>query len=254
MRNLLIVGNWKLNGNKNTVNDIITNVCKKVKNTNECNIAIAPPVVYLTNAKYAIYNNYISLASQNVDVNLSGAFTGEISVKMLNDIGVKYVIIGHSERRFFHNEFDEIIAKKFSIVLNEGLIPILCIGETEIEKNTGKTKEKCEYQINAIIKLLGIEVFKNSVIAYEPIWAIGKNKSATPTQIQSVHYFIRSYFAKRDNTIAEQILILYGGSVDTNNAFEIFSQKDVDGALIGRSSLDTDAFITIIQCAKKAKY
>ncbi|CRK85499.1 Triosephosphate isomerase [Candidatus Providencia siddallii] len=253
MRRPLIIGNWKLHGNTNMVNNLIIDILKKINNIKNCDIAIAPPAIYLSQAKNILNNSCIFLAAQNVDINSNGAFTGEISARMLKDIGVKYIIIGHSERRYFHKESDEFIIKKFAAVLEQDLIPVLCIGETEFENKSGKTKDICSRQIDAIINSLGVDVFQNSVIAYEPIWAINTNKSANPTQIQLIHNFIRSYISKKNNFISEQVIIQYGGSVDDKNALELFNQKDIDGVLVGRASLKADIFVKIIKIAIAAK-
>ncbi len=158
---------------------------------------LLPPALYLDQAKHAVSGSHIALGAQNVDVNLSGAFTGEISAEMLKDIGAKYIIIGHSERRTYHKESDEFIAKKFAVLKAAGLVPVLCIGETEAENEAGKTEEVCARQLDAVLTTQGAEAFKDAVIAYEPVWAIGTGKSATPAQAQAVHKFIRDHIAKK---------------------------------------------------------
>jgi triosephosphate isomerase len=193
------------------------------------------------------------LGAQNVDVNLSGAFTGETSAAMLKDIGAQYIIIGHSERRTYHKESDELIAKKFAVLKEQGLTPVLCIGETEAENEAGKTEEVCARQIDAVLKTQGAAAFEGVVIAYEPVWAIGTGKSATPAQAQAVHKFIRDHIAKADAKIAEQVIIQYGGSVNAGNAAELFTQPDIDGALVGGASLKADAFAVIVKAAEAAK-
>jgi triosephosphate isomerase len=191
------------------------------------------------------------IAAGNHD--LSGAFTGETSAEMLKDIGAKYIIIGHSERRTYHKESDEFIAKKFAVLKEQGLIPVLCIGETEAENEAGKTEEVCARQIDAVLKTQGAAAFEGVVIAYEPVWAIGTGKSATPAQAQAVHKFIRDHIAKADAKVAEQVIIQYGGSVNAANAAELFTQPDIDGALVGGASLKADAFAVIVKAAEAAK-
>ncbi|MEM6162461.1 triose-phosphate isomerase [Erwinia sp. P6884] len=253
MRHPLVMGNWKLNGSKTLVKELIAGLRDELSTVDGCGVAIAPPVMYLDLAKHAASGSHIALGAQNVDVNLSGAFTGEVSADMLKDIGAKYIIIGHSERRTYHKESDELVAKKFAVLKNAGLIPVLCIGETEAENEAGKTEEVCARQIDAVLTTQGAEAFNGVVIAYEPVWAIGTGKSATPAQAQAVHKFIRDHIAKQDAAVAEQVIIQYGGSVNDKNAAELFAQPDIDGALVGGASLKADAFAVIVKAAAAAK-
>ncbi|MBD2815266.1 triose-phosphate isomerase [Xenorhabdus sp. Flor] len=253
MRYPLVMGNWKLNGSTHMVNDLIAGLRKELSNVDGCDVAIAPPTVYVSLAKSALAGSRIALGAQDVGVNLSGAFTGETSAEMLKDVGAKYIIIGHSERRTYHKESDEFIAKKFAVLKEQGLIPVLCIGETEQENEAGQTEAVCARQIDAVLNTLGAEAFKSAVIAYEPVWAIGTGKSATPAQAQAVHKFIRDHIAKQDAAIAEQVIIQYGGSVNAGNAAELFTQPDIDGALVGGASLKADAFAVIVKAAAEAK-
>ncbi|WP_445495547.1 triose-phosphate isomerase [Photorhabdus sp. SF281] len=253
MRHPLVMGNWKLNGSTHMVNELITGLCKELNHIAGCEVAIAPPALYLSQAKQALAGSHIALGAQDVDVNLSGAFTGETSAEMLKNIGAEYIIIGHSERRTYHKESDEFIAKKFAVLKAQGLIPVLCIGETEQENEAGQTETVCARQIDAVLNTLGVEAFQDTVIAYEPVWAIGTGKSATPAQAQTVHKFIRDHIAKRDAAIAEQVIIQYGGSVNAGNAAELFTQPDIDGALVGGASLKADAFAVIVKAAAAAK-
>lgn len=253
MRHPLVMGNWKLNGSTKMVKELIENLRNELNSVTGCDVAIAPPALYLAQAEQALAGSKIALGAQDVDVNLSGAFTGDTSAEMLKDIGAKYIIIGHSERRTYHQESDEYIARKFAVLKSQGLIPVLCIGESEEENSAGKTEQVCARQIDAVLNSLCAGAFENSVIAYEPIWAIGTGKSATPAQAQAVHKFIRDHIAKQDRAIAEQVIIQYGGSVNANNAAELFSQPDIDGALVGGASLKADAFTTIVKAAAVAK-
>ncbi|HGJ5881416.1 MAG TPA: triose-phosphate isomerase [Arsenophonus nasoniae] len=253
MRHPLVMGNWKLNGSTKMVKELIENLRNELNSVTGCDVAIAPPALYLAQAQQALAGSKIALGAQDVDVNLSGAFTGDTSAEMLKDIGAKYIIIGHSERRTYHQESDQYIARKFAVLKSQGLISVLCIGESEEENSTGKTEQVCARQIDAVLNSLGAGAFENSVIAYEPIWAIGTGKSATPAQAQAVHKFIRDHIAKQDRAIAEQVIIQYGGSVNANNAAELFSQPDIDGALVGGASLKADAFAAIVNAAAAAK-
>ncbi|ACX83451.1 Triosephosphate isomerase [Aggregatibacter actinomycetemcomitans] len=249
----LVMGNWKLNGSKAFTRELITGLKEELHGVTGCNVAIAPPVMYLAEAEAALVGSQIVLGAQNVDVNVKGAFTGDISTEMLKDFGAKYIIIGHSERRTYHKESDEFVAKKFGALKEAGLVPVLCIGESEAENEAGKTEEVCARQIDAVINLLGVEAFNGAVIAYEPIWAIGTGKSATPAQAQAVHAFIRGHIAKKSQAVADQVIIQYGGSVNDANAAELFTQPDIDGALVGGASLKAPAFAVIVKAAAKEK-
>lgn len=249
----LIVGNWKLNCNKKVVINLLTILSKKFVDIIKCNIVIAPPVMYLDAAGCCLMNSHIKLCAQNVDVNISGAYTGDISAAMLKDLNTKYVLIGHSERRMYHKESNSYIAQKFSVLKKIGLIPILCIGENEEEYNSGYTHAVCIEQMDAVIKFLGVRAFKDAVIAYEPIWAVGSGISAAPENVQKIHQFIRDYISKYDKSIAQQVLIQYGGSVTPENIDQFLHQNDVDGVLIGAASLNIDSFIKIVKIAEKCK-
>ena len=260
-RRPLVMGNWKLNGSKAFTRELISGLKEELHGVTGCDVAIAPPVMYLAEAEKLLSDcgcscggkNIIQLGAQNVDVNVKGAFTGDISTEMLKDFGAKYIIIGHSERRTYHKESDEFVAKKFGALKEAGLVPVLCIGESEAENEAGKTEKVCARQIDAVINLLGVEAFNGAVIAYEPIWAIGTGKSATPAQAQAVHSFIRGHIAKKSQAVADQVIIQYGGSVNDANAAELFIQPDIDGALVGGASLKAAAFAVIVKAAEKAK-
>ncbi|WP_386698085.1 triose-phosphate isomerase [Lonepinella sp. MS14436] len=253
VRKPLVMGNWKLNGSKAFTKELIEDLKKELQGVTGCGVAIAPPVMYLAEAEAAIAGSAIALGAQNVDVNVQGAFTGDISTAMLKDFGAKYIIIGHSERRTYHKESDEFVAKKFGVLKEAGLVPVLCIGESEAENEAGKTQEVCARQIDAVINALGVEAFNGAVIAYEPIWAIGTGKSATPAQAQAVHKFIRDHIAAKSQAVADQVIIQYGGSVNDANAAELFTQPDIDGALVGGASLKAPAFAVIVKAAAVAK-
>lgn len=259
-RRPLVMGNWKLNGDKTFTKNLISELKAELHGVSGCDVAIAPPVMYLAHAEAALQGcgcgcsaGGISLGAQNVDVNVKGAFTGDISTEMLKEFGAKYIIIGHSERRTYHKESDEFIAKKFAALKEAGLVPVLCIGESEAENEAGKTEEVCARQIDAVINTLGVEAFNGAVIAYEPIWAIGTGKSATPAQAQAVHKFIRTHIAAKSQAVADQVIIQYGGSVNDANAAELFTQPDIDGALVGGASLKAAAFAAIVKAAAAAK-
>lgn len=249
----LVMSNWKLNGNKAFTQELIEKLQQNLQGVNGCTVAIAPPVMYLAQAEKALADSNIILGAQNVDVHTLGSHTGDISAEMLKEFGVKYVIIGHSERRMDHNESDEFIAKKFATLKEAGLVPVLCIGESEAENAQGLTEKVCAKQIDAVIKANGVEALQGAVIAYEPIWAIGTGKSATPDQAQAVHKFIRDHIAQYNREISEQLIIQHGGSVNDKNARELFAQPDIDGALVGGASLKAEVFAEIIKIASEVK-
>lgn len=252
MRQPLVMGNWKLNGSRHMVHELVAALRAELSDVAGCDVAIAPPTVYLDMAAHELAGSRIALGAQDVGINASGAFTGETAAAMLKDVGAKYIIIGHSERRTYHKESDTFIAEKFAALKEAGLIPVLCIGETEAENEAGKTEEVCTRQLDAVLKSMGAQVFKGAVIAYEPIWAIGTGKSATPAQAQAVHKFIRDHIAKHDAEAAQEVIIQYGGSVNAANAADLFKQPDIDGALVGGASLKADAFATIVRAAAEA--
>lgn len=254
MRQSLVMGNWKLNGSKQFTAELINSLKPTLANITGCQVAIAPPAVYLTEAHRALSGSKIALGAQNVDVNHSGAFTGELSAEMLKDVGAQYIIIGHSERRTHHQESNQQIAEKFAVLKATGLTPVLCIGETAAENAAGQTEQVCAAQLDAILHHLGVKAFENTVIAYEPVWAIGTGKSATPEQAQRVHHFIRQHIGQHDNSLAKQLVIQYGGSVNDQNAAELFAQPDIDGALVGGASLQADAFSAIVKAAAAASH
>ncbi|MXP56642.1 triose-phosphate isomerase [Pantoea sp. Mhis] len=249
MRYPLVLGNWKLHGSKDILTKVLNAICNNLITIKNYNVVIAPPIMYLELVNNLIKMSYISLGAQNVDINVSGSFTGDISANMLKDVGVKYVIIGHSERRLYHKETDELIAKKFNVLKNTDLVPVLCIGETEKEKITGQTEKVCTRQIDAILETLGIEAFINAVIAYEPIWAIGTGKSSNAKSVQLIHKYIRKHLAKKNISIAKQVIIQYGGSVNDQNIIELLKEPDIDGVLVGTASLSSSNFTKIIKAS-----
>jgi triosephosphate isomerase len=241
-RRQLVAGNWKMNGDKALVEKMQKKfAAASLKNMD---VVICPPFPYL-----GFIDGKFKLGTQNISQFDSGAHTGEVSVAMLTEFNCKYVIVGHSERRADNFESDELVALKVEQVLNAHLTPILCVGEPENIREDGTLFDYIATQLEAVLKKIGITQFTNIILAYEPIWAIGTGKTASPAQAQEVHAFIRGYLAKQDDNIAAKILILYGGSVKGNNAQELFSQVDVDGGLIGGASLNPEDFLSICQAA-----
>ena len=211
---------------------------------------VCPPLVYLQEVGRLLRDSLFILGAQDVCADAQGAFTGEVSAAMLKDIGCQYVIVGHSERRNLYGEDDVLVARKFAAALTQSLTPILCLGELLAERESGSTREVVGRQLEAVVSLTGILAFASAVIAYEPVWAIGTGRTASPEQAQEVHAFIRERLAQRDAKIAASLPILYGGSVKAGNARELFAQPDVDGGLIGGASLKAEEFLSIVAAAR----
>lgn len=249
MRQYLVAGNWKMNGSKSAVDALLTTLKAGVDGNMNTEVAVCPPFVFLDHAGKLLAGSPIVLGAQNVCDQDSGAFTGEISGAMLAEMGCSYVIIGHSERRHIYGESDVLVAKRFAAARRAGLKPILCVGETLDERERGVTEQVVTAQLDAVIAEEGIQGLKAAVIAYEPVWAIGTGKTATPEQAQAVHAFIRKRIAGQDAALAGELRILYGGSVKGANAKELFAQEDIDGGLIGGASLNGEEFLTICRAA-----
>lgn len=245
MRTTLIAGNWKMNGSLRSAIELVESiVAGAVKNAR---LAVCPPAVYLMKVGGMLEGSDIALGAQNVCDQESGAYTGEIAASMLKECGCQYVIVGHSERRALYHESDELVARRFTMALMAEITPILCLGETLEERESGVTEAVVSRQLDAVLESQGIAAIAQSVIAYEPVWAIGTGQVATPGQAQAVHKFLRDKLAALDATVAEQVQILYGGSMNPGNAGELLSQPDIDGGLIGGASLKAADFIAIAQ-------
>ncbi len=249
MRNKLVAGNWKMFGSLAENQTRLTQLAGAQLGKNKADIAVIPPFPYLAQCKSLLSPAGISTGAQNVSDHAEGAFTGEVSVSMLRDFGCRYILVGHSERRSIFGESDTQVAQKFQRAQNGGLTPILCVGETLDEREADLTEQVVQQQIQAVLDLVGIQAFSNAVVAYEPVWAIGTGRTASPEQAQAVHQAIRSQLAELDSGVAANTQILYGGSVKANNAQSIFAQPDVDGALVGGASLIADDFIQICKAA-----
>ena len=247
MRSTLIAGNWKMNGSMETVIELVESI--KAGKSGNAKLVVFPPATYLMKVGGMLDGSHIALGAQNVCDQQAGAFTGEISVSMLKECGVQYALVGHSERRALYLESDELVASRFSMAIGSGLIPILCVGETLQEREKKITEKVVARQLDAVIERQGVAVIGRAVIAYEPVWAIGTGKVATPEQAQAVHRFIREKLAKLNSNVAEKVQILYGGSMNPANAGELLSQPDIDGGLIGGASLKAADFLAIAQSA-----
>lgn len=245
MRQPLVAGNWKMNGSRDSIGTLLDGLKAGMGVVKTAEVAVCPPYVYLQQVADALAGTGIEWGGQDVSDQESGAYTGEVSGPMLADFGCKYVIVGHSERRSIYGESDEFTARKFAAAQQAGLVPVLCVGELLEEREQGVTEQVVARQMDAVIALCGIESLARSVIAYEPVWAIGTGKTATPDQAQEVHAFIRSKISDLNATIGADIRILYGGSVKGANAAELFGMSDIDGGLIGGASLQAEEFLAI---------
>ena len=249
MRRQIIAGNWKMHGSRAEKTALVETIVQKLPNTS-AEVWLCPTFVYLSEMSRELSGSSISMGAQDVCAETQGAFTGEVSASMLKDVGCAGAIVGHSERRAIFGESDQLVARKFAAVLAVGLTPILCVGEQLAEREAGRTFEVVDRQLDAVLDLSGVAAFSRAVIAYEPVWAIGTGKTASPQQAEEVHAHIRARIAGRDAKIAALVRILYGGSVKASNAAEIFAMPNVDGGLIGGASLKAEEFLAIVAAAR----
>ncbi len=250
IRKPLVIGNWKMHGSLAENRDLLEFLAEHLNSSTPVSVAVCPPYPYLATVNTQLANSAIQLGAQNLCASESGAYTGEVSGAMLHDIGCQYVLVGHSERRSLYGETDADVAAKFEAVSRADMVPVLCVGETLEERETGLTEGVVSKQIDAVLDRVGIQGFSNAVVAYEPIWAIGTGLTASSQQVQEVHAMIRQKLAELDADIAIELQILYGGSVKADNASALFSQPDVDGGLVGGASLDAEAFVQICLAAE----
>ena len=249
MRRPLVAGNWKMNGSKEANRALLDGIKQGIDQVKTAEVAVCPPFVYLAEVQDQLQGTPVVWGSQDVSHEDPGAFTGEVAAPMLNDFGCTYAIIGHSERRTLYGEDDEVVAKKFIKAQEHGLQPILCVGETLEEREKDITEQVVGRQIDAVVEAAGVKALEKAVIAYEPVWAIGTGRTATPEQAQEVHAFIRGRIAEKDAGVAEGLRVLYGGSMKGSNAAELIGQPDIDGGLIGGASLKADEFLSICTAA-----
>ncbi len=252
MRSRLVAGNWKMHGSLAANKRLLEGLQAGLHAAAGVQYAVCVPYPYLTQAEAALSGSCIAWGAQNLSEWPQGAYTGEVSGAMLRDFGCRYVLVGHSERRALYGETDKQVAAKFQAAQGSGLIPILCVGETLQERESGVTEIVVARQLAAVFESSGVGAVANAVIAYEPVWAIGTGRTATPEQAQAVHAFIRSIVARHDAKLAAELVILYGGSVKAANARELFAMADIDGGLIGGASLVAEEFIAICAAAGKA--
>ena len=245
----LVVGNWKMHGSRSANAELLQGLLAADLSTSapRADVAVCPPFVYLADAVTALQGSAIAVGSQDVSVQAQGAFTGEVAGPMLRELGVRYAIVGHSERRTYHAESDQLVADKARAALSHGLVPIVCVGETLAEREADQTEAVVGRQLQAVIDTLGADLAR-VVVAYEPVWAIGTGKTASPEQAQAVHAFLRARLTAAQADAA-RVPLLYGGSVKPDNAAELFSQADIDGGLIGGASLKAADFTAIARAA-----
>jgi triosephosphate isomerase len=243
MRRLLVAGNWKMNASKVMLNELLGSIAENTPQ--QTDVVVFPPAPYLVTAVNKLQDSSVSVGGQNMNPNDSGAYTGEVSANMLVDCGCSAILVGHSERRTLYAETDADVLAKTEAALAAGLTPYVCIGETLEEREANKTEAVIEQQINAVLNKLSVQQLAKCVFAYEPVWAIGTGKTATPEQAQQVHAFIRGLLATKDENLALNSHVLYGGSVKASNAKELFAQQDIDGGLVGGASLKAEEFLGI---------
>jgi triosephosphate isomerase len=247
MRRPIVAGNWKMHGSRAENARLVEGVLAQYPAEGKATCVICPPVVYLSDVGRLLRDSGVQLGAQNVSAESHGAFTGEVAAPMLVDVGCSYVIVGHSERRALYHENDQLVARKYGAAQSVGLTPILCVGEQLDDREANRTETVVARQLDAVLELSGVKSLEKAVVAYEPVWAIGTGRNATPEQAQAVHAFVRARVAAADARIGSGLRILYGGSVKAGNAAELFAMPDVDGGLIGGASLKAEEFLAILK-------
>ena len=251
MRNRLVAGNWKMHGSRAANRELLAAVVAALPARGSVDCAVCVPYPYLGQVAELLGATPLAWGAQDVSPHASGAYTGEVSAAMLAEFGCRYVLVGHSERRQWHAESDALVAAKFAAAQSAGLTPVLCVGETLEERDAGRTEAVVARQLDAVLEGSGAEAMTRAVLAYEPVWAIGTGRTASPEQAQAVHGFLRARLASRDAEAARGLRMLYGGSVKAGNASAIFAMPDVDGGLIGGASLVAGEFLDIARAAAR---
>jgi triosephosphate isomerase len=249
MREILVAGNWKMNGNVAANKALVSGIVSGVPEGSGFRLLVCPPFPFLVSVAEQLKGSNVALGAQNVSEHSPGAYTGETAASMLSEVGCRYVIVGHSERRAMYGETNEQVAAKFQAALTAGITPILCVGETLAERESGLTEKVIDGQLDAVLDSAGVDAFASAVVAYEPVWAIGTGMTATPEQAQDVHKHIRSRLAARNADVANKVQILYGGSMKGENAAGLLGMPDIDGGLIGGASLKANDFLAIAAAA-----
>lgn len=251
----MVAGNWKMHGSLQSVKSLANNIAKALTPniTEQCLVAVLPTYVHLdaVHQQLSDHNQAVKLGAQDLSLHAEGAFTGQVSAQMLLDAGCRYVLVGHSERRQYCHEDNQVVAAKAEVALAEGLVPIICVGETQEQRDQGQTEKVVLGQIGAVLERCSTEMLQKAVVAYEPVWAIGTGLTATPSEAQSVHRFIRQAISAKSESLADNALILYGGSVKAQNAEDLFSMPDINGGLIGGASLNFQEFVQICSAAAR---
>lgn len=250
MRKKLVAGNWKMHGNLVQNQALLSAIKVGAATMREGSCAVCVPYPYLSTVQSVLQDSNIDWGAQSLSEYDKGAYTGEVSAEMLTDFGCRYVLVGHSERRSLFGESSQAVAEKYVAAQKAGLIPILCVGESLEQREAGETEQVVAEQLEAVITKAGVASLTNAVVAYEPVWAIGTGKTATPQQAQDVHAYIRKKVAEKNSDVAQNLTIQYGGSVKANNAKELFAMPDIDGGLIGGASLIAEDFILICQAVQ----
>lgn len=249
MRTPIVIGNWKLNGTTATAADLVASILAERPGLSDIDMGVCPPFVFIPQAVAQVANSDLAVGGQSCSAYDNGAFTGEVSAEMLRDVGCRYVLVGHSERRALFGETDEVVGLKTQKALAAGLTPVVCVGETLAERQAGDMNAVVGAQIEAIVDAVGIQAFERLVVAYEPIWAIGTGQTASPEQAQAMHASIRTQLAAHSPAVAQSVRIQYGGSIKPDNAAILFAQPDIDGGLIGGASLNAEDFLVICRAA-----
>lgn len=245
MRKKIVAGNWKMNALRYEAQSLLNAISEASNKIKQAEIVVLPSFVHLQMAEECLSNSLVAWGAQNFYIGEAGAYTGEVSGPMLVDYGCHYVLVGHSERRTLFHEDLLLVAEKFKSALQYGLHPILCVGETRVQREQGQTEEVIREQLASVIQGMNIQLFRQAIIAYEPIWAIGTGMNAMPEEAQAVHRFIRQYLMHYDVEVGQTVRILYGGSVKPDNAGALFAMPDIDGGLIGGASLNAESFLEI---------
>ncbi|OFZ97979.1 MAG: triose-phosphate isomerase [Betaproteobacteria bacterium RIFCSPLOWO2_02_FULL_62_17] len=253
MRRRLVAGNWKMHGSRAVNLALLSSLKRSIVPIDGLGVAVCAPFPYLSQVADSLRGSSLVWGAQDLSEHDVGPYTGEVSGPMLADFGCAYVLVGHSERRVLHGETDRQIAAKFGAAQRAGLIPVLCVGETLEQRDGGEMQAVLRRQVDAVLKASGVAAFRRAVVAYEPVWAIGTGRTATPAQAQAAHLHLRSLVAAQDAGLAAELTIVYGGSVKPGNAKEIFSMPDVDGGLIGGASLVAEDFTAICSAAAAAQ-
>ena len=256
MPKFMVAGNWKMHGTRASVQSLAQELLAKADGSMPAGLdalVVVPPAVFISAVAEILRDSTIAYGAQDVSCQRQGAFTGQVSAAMLKEYGCQYALVGHSERRAINGESSSLVAEKFAMAQSEGLVPILCVGESQQEREQGLTEQVLQQQLQPVLERVGIDAFANAVLAYEPVWAIGTGLAATPEIAEAAHSYCRNLLSEYNDSIARELTILYGGSVKPDNASALFAKPNIDGALVGGASLKADDFWRIAQAAPATK-